>query len=124
MSDPEPLRAAILRRLTRVIDPETGVDIVRMRLIEDLAVDEQGRISYTFRPSSPLCPIAVPLAIEIRRAVREVPGVTSQATRVEGYVRGDELTVLLRELEDEHDRAAHGTTVVSASSERRAWRSW
>jgi metal-sulfur cluster biosynthetic enzyme len=69
MNDPEKLREAILERLARVIDPETGVDIVRMRLIEDLIVDAPGHVSYTFRPSSPLCPLAVPLAIEIRRAV-------------------------------------------------------
>jgi metal-sulfur cluster biosynthetic enzyme len=81
-------------------------------LIENLQVDERGRASYTFRPSSPLCPIAVPLAIEIRRAVRETPGVTGQGVRVEGYVRGDELTALLRELDDEHDSAAaHGVAV-------------
>jgi metal-sulfur cluster biosynthetic enzyme len=114
MNDSEPLRTAILQRLTRVIDPETGVDIVWMRLIENLQVDETGRVSYTFRPSSPLCPIAVPLAIEIRRAVREVPGVKGQALRVEGYTRSDELNALLRELDDEQDRAAaHGTSAVS-----------
>lgn len=101
MSEPEALRAAILRRLSSVIDPETGVDIVRMRLIEDLIVDAPGHVSYTFRPSSPLCPLAVPLAIEIRRAVREVLGVTGQAMRVEGYVRSDELNALLHELGDE-----------------------
>ncbi len=127
MSNPEQLRAAILQRLTRVIDPETGVDIVRMRLIEELTVDEMGRVSHTFRPSSPLCPIAVPLAIEIRRAVREVPGVTSQAMRVEGYVRSDELNALFRELEDEHDRAA-GTgqpqnPPVMFGNVRRLWNS-
>jgi metal-sulfur cluster biosynthetic enzyme len=113
MNDSEPLRIAILQRLTRVIDPETGVDIVRMRLIENLQVDETGRVSYIFRPSSPLCPIAVPLAIEIRRAVCEVPGVQGQALRVEGYVRSDELNMLLQELDGEPDRAAaHGTTAV------------
>ena len=79
MNDPDRLREAILERLASVIDPETGVDIVRMRLIEDLTVDETGRVSYTFRPSSPLCPIAVPLAVEIRRVVargagRHAPG--------------------------------------------------
>ena len=36
MNDPEKLREAILERLARVIDPETGVDVVRMRLIENL----------------------------------------------------------------------------------------
>ena len=55
MNDPEKLREAILERLARVIDPETGVDVVRMRLIENLTVDGQGRVNYTFRPSSPLC---------------------------------------------------------------------
>lgn len=99
MSDPAALRAAVLERLAQVIDPETGVDIIRMRLIEDLSVDEKGRVSYTFRPSSPLCPIAVPLAVEIRRAVREVPGVTGQTIRVAGYVRGEELSALLQELD-------------------------
>jgi metal-sulfur cluster biosynthetic enzyme len=106
MISPEPLRAAILARLARVIDPETGVDIVRMRLIENLIVDEQGRVSYTFRPSSPLCPLAVPLAIEICRAVRDVPGVTEQTTKVEGYVCGEDLTALLQELSGEPTRAS------------------
>jgi metal-sulfur cluster biosynthetic enzyme len=113
MNDPDRLREAILERLARVIDPETGVDVVRMRLIENLQMDGQGRVSYTFRPSSPLCPIAVPLAAEIRRAVREVPGVTGQTTRVDGYVRSDELNALLQELETEPNKAAaHGTTAV------------
>jgi len=101
MNDTEPLRTAILARLARVIDPETGVDVVRMRLIEDLTADETGRVSYTFRPSSPLCPIAIPLAIEIRRAVAATPGVTRQAMRVEGYVGSEELNALLQELADE-----------------------
>ena len=101
MNDTEPLRTAILARLARVIDPETGVDVVRMRLIENLTADETGRVSYTFRPSSPLCPIAIPLAIEIRRAVAATPGVTRQAMRVEGYVGSEELNALLQELADE-----------------------
>jgi metal-sulfur cluster biosynthetic enzyme len=113
MNDSEPLRTAILQRLTRVIDPETGVDVVRMRLIENLQVDETGRVSYTFRPSSPLCPIAVPLAIEIRRAVAATPGVTRQAMRVEGYMESDALNALLAELADEHDSAAAPGTTAS-----------
>jgi len=100
MNDPVKLREAIIEALSEVIDPETGVNVVRMRLIEDLQVEETGRVSYTFRPSSPLCPIAIPLAIEIRRAVRAAPGVMSQVMHVEGYVGSDELNALLLELAD------------------------
>jgi metal-sulfur cluster biosynthetic enzyme len=78
MPDPEILRQTILQRLSKVIDPETGVDVVRMRLVEELTVNDKGQVSYKFRPSSPLCPIAVPLSNSIQLAVAEVPGVISQ----------------------------------------------
>ncbi|HUV90074.1 MAG TPA: iron-sulfur cluster assembly protein [Anaerolineae bacterium] len=98
MSDQDVLREAILARLSSVVDPETGADVVRMRLIEDLAVDEAGVVRYTFRPSSPLCPLAVVLALSIRQAVAEVEGVTGQEIEVIGYVRAGELNAMLREL--------------------------
>jgi metal-sulfur cluster biosynthetic enzyme len=92
------LEQAIVERLREVIDPETGVDVVRMRLIEELQVDgETGKVSYRFRPSSPLCPLAVHLALGIREAVAGVPGVTEQEIDVVGYVGADGLNALLRE---------------------------
>ena len=91
------LEQAIVERLRQVIDPETGVDVIRMRLIEELHVDdESGRVHYRFRPSSPLCPLAVHLALGIRDAVDQVPGVTQQEIEVVGYVGADELNALLR----------------------------
>jgi len=98
MPDPEVLRQAIIERLSKVIDPETGVDVVRMRLIEDLAVDENGHVTYKFRPSSPFCPIAVPLSLVIKLAVGEVDGVTGQNLEIVGYIQAIELTELLRQL--------------------------
>jgi metal-sulfur cluster biosynthetic enzyme len=99
MIDRNALREAILTHLSTVIDPETSVDVVRMRLIEDLTVDEKGVVRYTFRPSSPLCPMAVSLALSIRRAVAEVEGVTGQEIEVAGYVGAAELNAMLREME-------------------------
>jgi metal-sulfur cluster biosynthetic enzyme len=88
--------ADIITALSRVIDPETGADVVRMRLVEDLKVDEGGRVSYVFRPSSALCPIAVPLALMIKTAVSQVPGVVGQTVTVKDYVQAATLTELLR----------------------------
>lgn len=101
MPDSEGLKQAIIERLSTVIDPETGADVMRMRLVEDLTVDETGKVSYTFRPSSPLCPIAVPLSNSIREAVAEVPGVASQDVKVDGFILSEELMDWLRQAMDE-----------------------
>jgi metal-sulfur cluster biosynthetic enzyme len=99
------LRQVILEKLSTVIDPETGVDVLRMRLVKDITVDENGEVCYKFRPSSPLCPIAVPLANSIQLAIAKVPGVTSQKVEVVDFILSDQLTELLKrtlaDLEDE-----------------------
>ena len=91
------LKHRIIEELGQIIDPETGVDVMRMRLVEDLYVDsETGRVSYKFRPSSPLCPLAVTLALNIRDAVAGVPGITEQEIEVVGYVGAEELNSMLK----------------------------
>lgn len=89
------LKATIRDQLRTVIDPEIGADVLRMRLVEDLLVDESGRVRYTFRPSSPLCPIAVTLAQQIKNAVAAVPGVSSQEIKIRGYIAAEQLTGLI-----------------------------
>jgi metal-sulfur cluster biosynthetic enzyme len=96
MNDPTLVRG-ILDRLRSVIDPETNVDVIRMRLVEGLEADEEGRVSYTFRPSSFVCPIAVPLALEIKFAVAEVDGVSKQQIGIDGYTMAEELERLINE---------------------------
>ena len=97
MMNLEKFHKAILERLARVIDPETGVDVVRMRLIQDLAVDEQGVVSYKFRPSSFLCPIAMPLSLDIHCAVADVEGVTGQSVEVVDFALAEQLNHWLRQ---------------------------
>ena len=104
MTERNALREAIFARLSKVMDPETGVDVLRMRLIENLTVDEEGVVCYKFRPSSPLCPLAVSLALSIREAVAEVEGVTGQEIEVIGYIKAEELNAMLRELADRDGR--------------------
>ena len=95
--DADDLRNRVMAKMSQVVDPETGVDIIRMRLIEELKIRKDGLVSYKFRPSSPLCPLAVSLSVQIKRAVAEVEGVTGQKITVVGYVGADDLNQLLRE---------------------------
>ena len=94
--DQAALEKAVIEKLAKVLDPETGVDVIRMKLVMDLRIDENGKASYIFRPSSPLCPIAVPLAMMIIQAIKEVEGITGQSITVVDYVEAEKLNEMLR----------------------------
>jgi metal-sulfur cluster biosynthetic enzyme len=90
------LEKAVIEKLSKVIDPESGADVIHMKLVLDLLINEKGKATYTFRPSSPLCPIAVPLAVMIIQAIGEVEGITGQSMTVVDYVEADKLNEILR----------------------------
>lgn len=92
------LQKTIIDKLTTVIDPETRADVIRMQLVQNLQVEDNGKVIYTFRPSSPLCPIAVPLALMIIQAIGEVEGVTEQSITVVDYTEADKLNDILRSI--------------------------
>jgi metal-sulfur cluster biosynthetic enzyme len=98
MIDTNELEKKVMDSLKNVIDPETGVDVISMRLVENLQIDQNGCVSYIFRPSSPLCPIAVPLAQMIIQAIEPLEGVTSQHIEVRDYIEANNLTRLLNSL--------------------------
>jgi ATP-binding protein involved in chromosome partitioning len=85
--------------LTQVIDTETGMDVMRMRLIRDLRVDEHGDVELTFRPSSVLCPLGFQLGINIKEAVLNVPGVKSVQVHVDGFIHAEQLKKILEEMD-------------------------
>jgi metal-sulfur cluster biosynthetic enzyme len=94
------LKEKIESALRQVIDPETSMDVMRMQLVKNLKVDENGSVSLTFVPSSPHCPLGFQLAISIYEAVKKVDGVTQVKIDVENFVRADELNKILDELGD------------------------
>jgi metal-sulfur cluster biosynthetic enzyme len=98
MPDPDTLRQTVIDNLREVIDPETGVDVIRMRLVLDLIVNDEGLVNYIFRPSSPLCPIALTLVMEVIEKVKSVPGVAHQKITVVDYAGADELNKILASL--------------------------
>jgi metal-sulfur cluster biosynthetic enzyme len=91
------LKDKVEQVLRGVIDPGTKLDIMRMKLVRELAVDQDGRVSLTFRPSSPVCPMAFKLAYDIQTAVQQTEGVKEVEVKVAGYDRADELTEVLKQ---------------------------
>jgi metal-sulfur cluster biosynthetic enzyme len=92
----KPLEARILENLSQVLDPETGLNVVRMGLVESLQIDEaSGDVRLVFRPTSFFCPLAFRLAVDMKHAVQETCGVKSATVVVENFARAHELNQLL-----------------------------
>lgn len=98
MKETGKIREDVITALKEVIDPETGADVMRMRLVLDLQIHEDGTAEYVFRPSSPLCPIALKLVMDIIEAIKPVDGVTDQKVTVVDYSGADALNAILSTL--------------------------
>lgn len=68
--------AAIIGKLKEVYDPEIPVNIYKIGLIYEVRVDEQGHAFILMTLTSPNCPVAESLPMEVRNKVLEVEGIT------------------------------------------------
>jgi metal-sulfur cluster biosynthetic enzyme len=87
----------IKQALSEVIDPETGLNIMRMDLIHKLTVTEDGDVSLVFRPSSPVCPMAYSLAGSIKKKIESLKDIRSIRIAVENFQNADHLERLVNQ---------------------------
>jgi FeS assembly SUF system protein len=81
--DPTPVSASpspdleeqIVEALKTVFDPEIPVNIYELGLIYDLELVPEGQVKIKMTLTSPGCPVAVSLPIEVKSKVENVPGV-------------------------------------------------
>lgn len=94
---PEELKDRITEELKKVIDPETGEDVVSMHLVMDLKVEDDGKVSLKFRPSAFLCPLGFVLAFSIRDAIEKIKGVSTVDLKAIDFVYEDKLNEMLEQ---------------------------
>ena len=85
----------IVERLRALKDPGTTLDVVSMGLIKDLTVTTEGKVSFTFRPSSPTCPLVFSLAFKVQEVVKGMEGVKGLEMTVTNHQMAEELNRLL-----------------------------
>jgi len=90
------LREKIIQRLKEVIDPETLVDVVSMGLIKNLNVTEEGNVSLEFQPSSSVCPLALPLALDIENALKTLSEIRDLSVTIRDHQMAVELNRYLK----------------------------
>lgn len=79
MTEPDPRLDAAWNALGTVIDPEVGIDIVRMGLVYDVTIaDDRVRVTHTL--TTPGCPMEAIITQGIRECIGFVEGVTGVET--------------------------------------------
>lgn len=74
--EPEELEKIVREKVGKLIDPETGFTFDEMDVIKDVKVEGRS-VEVVFRPTSPFCPLALRLGLDIRRTVEAIEGVES-----------------------------------------------
>jgi len=70
------LKENILEQIKTVFDPEIPVNIYELGLIYALEVDDKGKVDVTMTLTSPACPVAEALPMEVQEKIATVEGVT------------------------------------------------
>ena len=70
------LKPAIVKAISTVFDPEIPVNIWELGLIYDILVDPNGVAGIRMTLTSPGCPVAQSLPVDVANRVKAVPGVT------------------------------------------------
>jgi len=83
--DPEQtaaLQGKIVEAIKTVYDPEIPVDIYELGLIYDVIVDADKNVLVNMTLTSPACPSAQQLPVEVRHKVRSLPEVTDARVEI------------------------------------------
>ncbi len=70
----------------QVVDPETGMTFAQMQMITNVKEEEPGVFKIEFIPSSPFCPVAFKLSMDIKNAALKVAGVKKALIYCRGHM--------------------------------------
>ncbi len=82
------LQQRVIEALRQIVDPHTGVSVYEMGLVTDLKI-EKDSVSLTFIPTSPVCPMGLELAKDIKLEVSKIEGIKKCVVNVVGHVQAD-----------------------------------
>lgn len=69
------LKEKIIAQIKTVFDPEIPVDIYELGLIYEIEMPRPGQIHLVMTLTTPMCPVADSLPMEVQEKVMEVEGV-------------------------------------------------
>jgi len=72
----------VIRVLKTIYDPEIPVDIYELGLIYDVQISDEGEAKVLMTLTTPNCPVAESLPMEVEEKVGEVEGITKSKVEI------------------------------------------
>jgi metal-sulfur cluster biosynthetic enzyme len=69
--------------LRNILDPELGIGIVDLGLVDEVSVEDNGKVRITLVLTSPACPLEQEIAREIQREVSRLKGVREVQVQID-----------------------------------------
>ena len=88
-----------------MVDPHTGKDLISGGFIQELEVCE-GRVTFKMVPpdGEDHCPQYVPLAVEVKRKLKTIPGVTKVSATLTCHMQARAVNEALELMDEKEDR--------------------
>ena len=77
------LEEKVIDVMRTVYDPEIPVNVYELGLVYGIDLDSKGAVVIRMTLTSPGCPVAASLPLEVETKVSEIPGVTSARVELE-----------------------------------------
>jgi metal-sulfur cluster biosynthetic enzyme len=91
------LKEKINQAIAVVRDPSTGMSVSDLPLLRRLTVSDDGDVTITLEPSSPVCPLIFKLGDDIKQAVKKVEGIRKLKFIIKGHQQQDMVESYLSE---------------------------
>ena len=76
------LKPDVVDAISAVFDPEIPVNVYELGLIYDIVIDADAVVHVTMTLTSPMCPSAQQLPVDVRTRVKAVPGVADAVVEI------------------------------------------
>ncbi len=86
----------VIKAMKEVIDPELGIDIVSLGMIDEIFCINNS-VHLTFHPTSMYCPIAVNIGLSIKRKIQQMDKVKKVEVIIKNFVDEKNSNKILRE---------------------------